>query len=103
MDSVQIVVGSKDCIYGFNSVGLPFQWVEDKGWRITSPPASGQVSQLACGTDGEPWAIDGEGQAYRWDEDFDWVKVGDMSISGIGVGNKNRVYVIAGLRKYVWK
>ena len=100
---VQIVVGKSDTIYAFNSVGLPFEWVEGKGWRITSPPASGQVSLLACGSDGEPWAIDAEGQAYRWDEDFDWVKVGDMSISTIGVGNKNRVYVVAGLRHYVWR
>eukprot|EP00658_Telonema_sp_P-2_P077877 TRINITY_DN7151_c0_g1_i1.p1 TRINITY_DN7151_c0_g1~~TRINITY_DN7151_c0_g1_i1.p1 ORF type:complete len:144 (+),score=18.80 TRINITY_DN7151_c0_g1_i1:385-816(+) len=99
----KLAVGGKRCIWAVNKVGLPFQWAGDKGWRICSPPASGQITRIACGSDGDTWAVDMEGQAYHWDPDFDWVKVGDLIISEIAVGNKNRVYVVAGSRRYVWK
>ena len=37
----------------------------------------------------------------RFDEDFDWLKIGEMKVKKIAVGNKNRVYAIAGVNQLV--
>jgi len=97
-----ITCGNKDNVWAFNEQGLPFQF-ETGAWRIRSPPASGNVVQIKCGADGDAWAIDADGQPFRFDEDFDWLKIGEMKVKKIAVGNKNRVYAIAGVRNYVWR
>ena len=71
--------------------------------RICSPPATGSVVGIQCGADGDTWAIDADGQPFRFDEDFDWLRMGEMKIKKIGVGNKDRVYAVAGSKGYVWR
>eukprot|EP00656_Telonema_subtile_P041788 TRINITY_DN4708_c0_g1_i2.p1 TRINITY_DN4708_c0_g1~~TRINITY_DN4708_c0_g1_i2.p1 ORF type:complete len:192 (-),score=39.89 TRINITY_DN4708_c0_g1_i2:208-783(-) len=99
---VQLAVGSRECVWGINSEGMPFKWEGGlKAWRLCSAPSSGQASSIKCGADGEPWALDADGQVFRWDEDFYWIQVGEVRLSGLAVGNKNRVYGLA--KGCVWK
>jgi len=97
-----LTCGNKDNIWAFNQSGLPFQF-DGKSWRICSPPASGNVVGIQCGADGDTWAIDADGQPYRYDEDFDWLKMGEMKVKKIAVGNCARVYAIAGVKNFVWQ
>ena len=62
-----------------------------------------QIKSIVCGSDGEAWSLDKNGYSYRYDPEFDWVKVGDMSLHKLAVGSRQRVYGIGGVRNYVWK
>jgi len=102
-EMVQVGVG-KDGVWAMSNDGLPYQWdQENDGWTPMAPPSSGKIKSIVCGSDGETWSLDKNGYSYRYDPEFDWVKVGDMSLHKLAVGSRQRVYGIGGVRNYVWK
>merc|ERR1711988_406799 len=101
----QIAVGGERCIWGLSSSGSPHRWEEGQGWSIQDPPAAGTIplTSIAVGGNGECWGTCKDGLTYRFDQEFDWVKCGDMPVTRLSVGNQARIYAIAGVRNYVWK